>query len=475
MTPSSKSKAPRPGDNATPRAGSRSAPAPPAAQAAQAAKGFVAIDFGTSNSAVALPGADGSGADHGGVRLVELEPGHPTMPTAVFYRADTPASQADAERLYGRAAVAAYVEGIDGRLMRSMKSILGSSLLDQGTDIGAGRSVRYREVVTGYLRRLKALAEAEAGHPLSRVVLGRPVFFVDGDAERDAQAQAALEAAAHAVGFTEVQFQFEPIAAALDHESQVTREQLVLVADIGGGTSDFSLVRVGPSRRGRVDRRDDILGNHGVHLAGTDFDRHVELASILPLLGYRTRRPPVNSKNASEAPREVPSGVYFDLATWHLINTVYAPGRIAELRSMKSWYADPRHHVRLMTAVQERLGHALAAAAEQAKIDVALTGRADIDLGLLERGLQAGLQETQAAAAIEADLERIVQAAAETAQMAGVTPAAVDVLYFTGGSTGLTPLVDRIAAGFPAAERVRGDRFASVAQGLGWHARAVYR
>jgi hypothetical chaperone protein len=438
------------------------------------AQGYVAIDFGTSNSAVALPRASEGCPDRGGVRLIELEPGHPTMPTAVFYRADTPSTQVEAERLYGRAAVAAYVEGTEGRLMRSMKSILGSSLLDQGTDIGAGRSVRYREVVTGYLRRLKLLAEQEAGHALSRVVLGRPVFFVDGEPERDAQAQAALETAARAVGFTDVRFQFEPIAAALDHESQVVCEQLVLVADIGGGTSDFSLVRVGPERRGRAERRDDILGNHGVHLAGTDFDRHVELASILPLLGYRSHRPRVNPRNPAETAREVPSGVYFDLATWHLINTVYAPNRLAELRAMKGWYADPRHHARLLDTVRERLGHALAAAAEQAKIDVALNGQATIDLGVVERGLQAVLAESQAAAAIEDDLERIVRAAAETVRLAGVAPEAVDVLYFTGGSTGLRPLVDRIAAGFPQAERVRGDRFASVAQGLGWHARAVF-
>jgi len=428
-----------------------------------AAADFVAIDFGTSNSAVALPAGDG-------VRLVALEPGQPTMPTAVFYRADTPPQQLEAERLYGRAALAAYVEGLDGRLMRSMKSILGSSLLDQSTDIGGGRSVRYRDVVTGYLRRLKTLAEAEAGHTLTRAVLGRPVFFVDDDPARDAQAAAALEAAARQVGFSEVQFQFEPIAAALDHESHVTREQLVLVADIGGGTSDFSLVRVGPLRRGRAERRDDILANHGVHLAGTDFDRHVELASILPLLGYRSLRP----ARPGEAPRELPSGIYFDLATWHLINTVYAPSRIAELRGMKGWFAEPRHHARLMTTVQDRLGHALASAAEQAKIDVALHGRADIELGVLESGLRAELLEVGAAAAIETDLERIVQAAAETVRGAGVAPAAVDVLYFTGGSTGLRPLVNRIAAGFPAAERVRGDRFASVAQGLGLHARVVY-
>ena len=430
------------------------------------APGFVAIDFGTSNSAVALP------AGPQGVRLVALEPGQPTMPTAVFYRADTPPQHLEAECLYGRAAVAAYVEGLDGRLMRSMKSILGSSLLDQSTDIGGGRQVRYREVVTGYLRRLKTLAEAEAGQTLHRVVLGRPVFFVDDDAVRDAQAAVALESAAHEVGFAEVRFQFEPIAAALDHESRIDHEQLVLVADIGGGTSDFSLVRVGPerARRGRADRRDDILANHGVHLAGTDFDRHVELAAILPLLGYRALRP----ARPGEAPREVPSGVYFDLATWHLINTVYASARVAELRGMKSWYGEPRHHVRLMNAVTERLGHALAAAAEQAKIDVATQGEAHIDLGALEAGLAAVLQEDRAAEAIEGDLGRIVQAAAETTRQAGVAPAAVDVVYFTGGSTGLRPLVDRIAAGFPAAQRVRGDRFASVAQGLGLHARAVY-
>jgi hypothetical chaperone protein len=302
------------------------------------------------------------------------------------------------------------------------------------------------------------------------VVLGRPVFFVDDDPVRDAQAQAALEAAARQVGFAQVQFQFEPIAAALDHESHIEREQLVLVADIGGGTSDFSLVRVGPSRRGRAERRDDILGNHGVHLAGTDFDRHVELASILPLLGYRTRRP----ARPGEVPREVPSAVYFDLATWHLINTVYAPARVAELRSMKSWYADPRHHTRLMTALQERLGHALAAAAEQAKIDVALEGRASIDLSALEAGLGASLEAAETAAALERDVALIVAAAMETVRMAGVSATDIGVVYFTGGSTGLQSLVDRIAACFPAAERVRGDRFASVAQGLGLHARAVF-
>jgi hypothetical chaperone protein len=424
---------------------------------------FAAIDFGTSNSAIALPAAEG-------VQLVELEPGFSTMPTAVFYRSDTPPQQLETDVLFGRAAVAAYVEGHEGRLMRSMKSVLGSDLLQQSTDIGSGRAIRYCDVVAGYLRHLKRMAEAAGGQPLHRVVLGRPVFFVDDDPARDAQAQAALKAAARQVGFTEVHFQYEPIAAALDHESQVQQEQLVLVSDIGGGTSDFSLVRVGPARRGRAERRDDILANHGVHLAGTDFDRHLELAAILPLLGYRTLRPP----RAGEPAREVPSAVYFDLGTWHLINTVYSPARVAELRGMKSWYADPQHHRRLMTVLNERLGHALAAAAEQAKIDVAQRGSAHIDLAVLESGLAATLQERGAAQAIEADLARIVQAAVQTVRLAGVPADSIDALYFTGGSTGLAALVERIQACFPKAAAVRGDCFASVATGLGQHARTVF-
>jgi hypothetical chaperone protein len=421
-----------------------------------------AIDFGTSNSAIALPMGEPGRA---GVQLVELEPGQRTMPTAVFYAVEGLAAFEEPQRHYGRAAVAAYVEGIEGRLMRSMKSILGSTLATQATDVGGGRSVRYLDVVGGYLQHLKTLAECQAGQALTRLVLGRPVFFVDDDAERDAAAQAALEAAARSVGFAEVSFQYEPIAAALDYETTVDREQVVLVADIGGGTSDFSLVRVGPQQRLRSDRRADILANHGVHIAGTDFDRHIELARILPACGYRALGP---------GGREVPSKVYFDLATWHLINTVYAPARVAELARMKSFYADPAQHARLMTVLGQRLGHALVGQAEAAKIAVAEGGQTRIDLGALQAGLATALDEPQAIAALDADLDRIVAAAEQTLAQTGLARERVDALYFTGGSTGLTPLTQRIAARFPAATVARGDRFASVAQGLGLHARRVF-
>jgi hypothetical chaperone protein len=403
--------------------------------------------------------------------LVDVEKGERTMPTAVFYQVEGRAAHQPPLRLYGRAALAAYVEGHEGRLMRSMKSVLGSTLAEQQTDVGAGHAVRYLDVVGGYLQHLKALAERAAGAPIARAVVGRPVYFVDDDPARDAQAQRALEAAARSVGFAEVSFQFEPIAAALDYELGISDEQLVLVADIGGGTSDFSLVRVGPQRRTRLDRADDILANHGVHVAGTDFDRQVELATILPACGYRGLGP----ARPGVAPREVPSRVYFDLATWHLINTVYSAPRVHELRRMRGFYGDARQYARLMTVIGHHLGHDLLARAEAAKIAVAEGGATRIDLGVLEAGLVSSLDEDSAVQALDGDLQAIVEAAGATLRAAGVRPAQVDVLYFTGGSTGFHPLVQRIAAGVPAARVIHGDRHASVAQGLGVHAQRLYQ
>ena len=430
------------------------------------ARDYCAIDFGTSNSAVAVP-------TDAGMELVPLEPKHGergrTMPTAVFYVAEGKDLHT-LPKLYGRAAVAAYVDGTDGRLMRSMKSVLGSALMEQHTDIGAGRSVAFGDVIASYLLHLKKAAQAHAGRELSRVVLGRPVFFVDEDPVRDAAAQASLEAAARTVGFTDVRFQYEPIAAAFHYEEQATREQTVIVADIGGGTSDFSVVRVGPERRARLDRRDDILASHGVHVAGTDFDRQVELARIMPELGYGSYGP----ARAGRAPLQVPSSIYFDLATWHLINTVYRPQRIAEIRALRPDYANPVHHARLMSVLRHRLGHALAGLAEDAKIAVSQGGATDVDLFEVEHGLLVDVTEEQAVAAIDNDLRKIVAAAHETVRLAGLAPDAIDALYFTGGSTGFRLMAERLAQAFPAAKAVHGDRLASVATGLGLDAKRQF-
>ena len=413
---------------------------------------YCAIDFGTSNSAVAVP-------DGATLRLAPVEGAYTTLPTAVFFNTD------ENTREFGRAALEAYIDGFDGRLMRSMKSILGSALAENSTDLGDGSAIKYTEVIAIFVDHLKRSAEAGAGSPISRAVLGRPVFFVDDDPRADRLAQQQLEAAARSVGLREIHFQYEPIAAAFDYESHLTEEGLVLVADIGGGTSDFSLVRVGPDRVKRVERKDDVLAHHGVHVAGTDFDRRVELATILRELGYQTLDP---------EGREIPNRIYFDLATWHLINTVYGPKRVSELTLMRHLFTDAKHHDRLTRVVDRRLGHALAAHAEEAKIGVAAGGETMIDLELVEDDLRLAFDEMQLIRAGQDETVRIVQAARDTVQAAGVAPRNVNAIYFTGGSTGLAFLSSALSAAFPDARPVFGDRLASVATGLGIHARRVF-
>ncbi|TCK41796.1 putative chaperone protein [Paraburkholderia sp. BL8N3] len=413
---------------------------------------YCAIDFGTSNSAVALP--------HGtSIRLAPVEGEALTLPTAVFFNTD------EDNQSYGRAALEAYIDGYDGRLMRSMKSILGSPLAEQSTDLGDGSAIRYTDVITLFLQHLKQKAQAVAAEPITRAVLGRPVFFVDDDPRADQLAQNQLEACARAIGLDDIRFQYEPIAAAFDYEARLTQEGMVLVADIGGGTSDFSLVRVGPERAKLLDRKSDVLAHYGVHVAGTDFDRRVELATVLRELGYQSADP---------EGREVPNRVYFDLATWHLINTVYGPKRVAELQLMRHLYTDTRHHDRLMRVVDRRLGHALTAHAEEAKIDVAAGGTTEIDMEEVEEALRIAFDEPQLVEAGRDETRRIVEAAVETVRRAGVDAADVGAVYFTGGSTGLKFLSDSLAAAFPDAQPVFGDRLASVATGLGIYARRVF-
>jgi hypothetical chaperone protein len=410
---------------------------------------YCAIDFGTSNSAVALP-------DGASIRLAPVEGDATTLPTAVFFNTD------EDEQAYGRAALASYIDGFEGRLMRSMKSILGSPLAETSTDLGDGSAIRYVDVITLFLQHLKQKAQAVSATPITRAVLGRPVFFVDDDPRADQLAQNQLQAAAEAIGLTDIHFQFEPIAAAFDYEARLTREGLVLVADIGGGTSDFS---VGPDRAQKLSRKDDVLAHYGVHVAGTDFDRRVELATILRELGYQS---------TDTEGREVPNRVYFDLATWHLINTIYGPKRVNELQLMRHLYTDQRHHDRLMRVVERRLGHALASHAETAKIAVAAGGVTSIGMEEVEDALRIDFDEQQLIDAGGEETRRIVVAAKETVRRAGVSSHDVDAIYFTGGSTGLAFLSQSLSAAFPDAKAVFGDRLASVATGLGIYARRVF-
>ncbi|MBA3595066.1 MAG: Hsp70 family protein [Polaromonas sp.] len=404
------------------------------------------IDFGTSNSTAACDRADAPGQ----VQLLALEDGKPTLPSVVFFHAE------DAHISYGRAALADYLAGDEGRLMRSLKSLLGTSLIDEHTEV-AGRAVPFRTLLAQFIAELKRRAEQTAGRSFTRAVLGRPVFFVDGDAAADRRAQETLAGIAHAVGFKEVAFQYEPIAAAFDYESQVTREELVLVVDIGGGTSDFALVQLSPERAGRADRRDDILASGGVHIGGTDFDKYLSLASVMPTLGLGSL---LNSGLL------MPSAPYFNLATWHTINFAYTRKATAQIAELRREAAEPDKLGRLQALVVRRAGHWLAMQVERAKIALSGAGETRMDLGRITAGETLLLQRAAFDQAICTLVDDIAASVGGLLRDAGVMASAVDTVFFTGGSSSVPLLRARIAALLPQARRVEGDLFGSIGTGL---------
>ena len=403
------------------------------------------IDFGTSNSAMAVRSGTGP------ARMIALEGGAHTLPTALFFNAE------DARTHFGRDAVVHYLAGVEGRLMRSLKSLLGSALLQDKTAVH-GKLVSYQDIIGLFLGMLAQKAVDTLGGMPARVVLGRPVHFVDGDADRDQQAEEALRLAALGAGFANVSFQFEPIAAALDYEQCTDRESLVLVVDIGGGTSDFTVVRVGPQRRVRAERGSDVLATTGVHVGGTDFDRRLSLELLMPLLGFRHLGP---------TGREVPSRVFFDLSTWHLIQWLYSPRALRDAQNLRTDFADARLHGRLMRVLQERLGHRLANTVEQAKIAASLADAdAPMPLDWIEAGLCAAVTPESMARFLAQPLAQVVACAHACVQLAGLAVQDLDAIYLTGGSSALRPLRQALRAAFPDTPQIEGDLFGGVAAGL---------
>ena len=284
-----------------------------------------------------------------------------------------------------------------------------------------------------------------------------PEYFVDDDARADQRAQDTLEEIARKTGLRDIAFQYEPIAAAFDYESQIAREELVLVVDIGGGTSDFTLIRVGPERAGRAERRDDILASGGVHIGGTDFDKALSLTSMMPMLGLGS---------LLKSGREMPSSPYFNLATWHTINQAYTRKAWAQLAELHRDAADKPKLERLQSLVRERAGHWLALQVEEAKIALSGAPVAQIDMGRIAAGETVTLHRAELDRAIDALVTSVEQTVSRLLVDAGITASAIDTVFFTGGSSGVPLLRERVLALTPQARCVEGDLFGSIGAGL---------
>ena len=412
------------------------------------------LDFGTSNSAIGVP-------RNGVAALAPVDGAETLVPSAIFFDYET-----RGRVLFGREAIATYVAQTDGRLMRALKTILGSPLIDETTALGH-KKVALTEVVEIFIRHLKACAEAFADEEIASVVHGRPVRFVDGDDKADAKAQAVLENIARRVGFRDVAFVYEPIAAAYHYEESVNREEVVLVADIGGGTSDFSVIRIGPERKSGADRSEDILANAGIRIGGTDFDTLLNLAAVMPLLGLGTQ---LVTKDLP-----MPNGLYYELATWATINFAYTRKNLRDVAELAADSREPDKVRRLLAVIEKRLGHRIAFEVEDAKIVLSESDKAAIVLSFIEAGLEADASRKGFDDAIRAKTDALTRTAERCIADSGLAAADIHTIFFTGGSSRVPAVQRAIANAAPAARAASGSDLLSVALGLTTEATRRFR
>jgi len=420
----------------------------------------VGLDFGTTNSAIGVWENDrvqlARFTHKGGVS--------DTFRSILYFHPELRDANGRLAAIGGPRAIDRYLEADGtGRLIQSLKSYLADRGF-QATSVFQ-RTHSLTDLLSLLLADLRARAEEELGPLGSRIVVGRPVHFANASAPDDeALALDRLRTSLAAVGWDDVVFEYEPVAAAYYYEAQLDHDELVLIADFGGGTSDFSLIEVGPSRRGAPTRT--ILGNDGVPIAGDALDAKVLHNVVAPSLG-------LGSKYRSMFGRElpVPVWIYSKLRRWHHLSFLKNKKNMELFQEIFDQTDEPERIGALIHVLDHDLGYHLYRAVERAKVD--LSGKPEARFFFEDMPLRIESTITRG------DFEGWI--AEETTSMAtcvdrllgaaGVHAKDVDQVFMTGG-TSFVPAVRRIFdERFGAAKIRAGGEMISVATGLALRAR----
>jgi hypothetical chaperone protein len=346
-----------------------------------------------------------------------------------------------------------------GRLIQSMKSFLSSRSLHTTDVFGKRRSLE--ELIACILGDLRQKAESQFETSAKHAVVGRPVHFVGAETDEDDRyAQERLEKAFLLAGFESVTFEMEPVAAAHYYESTLDHDELILIGDFGGGTSDFSLVRVGPGIRRRGRSPNDLLGNAGIGLAGDSFDAKIIRHIVAPALGAGSQ---IRSMNKI---LPVPNWVYFKLERWHHLSFLRTKDVMNMLNGVKMQAFYPERIGALIDLIQEDLGYQLHRAVQKTKVDLSNHQTARFVFADGGVDLNAMVQRSDFESWIAEELIQIETCVESLLGECGIDARDLDMVFLTGGSS-FVPAVRRIFDARFGRERIRsGNEFTSVAMGL---------
>jgi len=422
----------------------------------------VALDFGTTNSALAV-------LEHGDVRLAQFwrrTGAEPTYPSVLYFHPELVDDRRFPLAVTGAQGIEHYLEEDDGegRLIQSIKSYLVSASF-LTTQIFVKR-YRLEELVAQIVEDLKAEAEAEFGTLPGRIVCGRPVHFskTANEAE-DAFAVERLERSLRFAGFSEIRFVYEPVAAAFFYERALTQDELVLIADFGGGTSDFTLMHVGPSARNLVEREETIIGTHGVPVAGNAFDYEIVRELVTPHLGRGT-----HYITQMQQIMEVPASIFADLE-WHRLSVLNSARLVSVLEEYIAHGLQPARLEAFLHIIQSHLGYHLYRSVEGLK--VALSSQPEAMFSFVDHDLKIEFPVKRETfnRCIERPLGAIAGCVDELLERTGISPEQVDRVFMTGGTSFVPAVRTLFEERFGPHKVATGEQLTSVVRGLAWSAR----
>ena len=425
----------------------------------------IGIDFGTTNSTVAR--ALGKSQ----VELVAF----PTLTgetfsfrSVLYLQQIKQAARTKTQTWTGPAAIEHYLAAENkGRLIQSLKSYLSDRSLT-GTTV-FGRHCTLEDLISRILADLRRHAERQFHAGISYAMAGRPVRFVGAEtAEDEAFALGRLREAFAAAGFERIDFEMEPVAAAYAYEATLDHDELILIGDFGGGTSDFSLLHVGPGVRKRGRSPQDLLGNSGVGLAGDSFDARIVRKLVSPALGSDSL-----ARSLNKLLPAVPAWIYANLERWHYLSFLRTSNVVEILKSARLRALEPEKIEALITLIDEDLGYHLHQAVQQLKFELSRSQFAEFHFRDGSMDLNIVVTRDSFEAWIADDLRTIEQCVDSLLETSGVSRRQVDRVFLTGG-TSLVPAVRRIFEQRFGEQRIRtGNEFISVARGLALRAEEV--
>ena len=411
----------------------------------------IGLDFGTTNSAIAVaePGRGAKLAVFGDVN---------SFRSILYFPHKDRSSRVKAETKAGPEAISSYLEAdTKGRLILSIKSYLASRLFT--STVVNGRHYTLEDLIAIILRQLRNAVIDQFGVSANSVVLGRPVRFAGAESEADEKlALERLRLAAELAGFSEVNFELEPVAAAYQYETQLDHDELVLIGDFGGGTSDFTLAQLGPGRK--RDRRNPVLGTSGVAIAGDTFDSRIMIQLVAPKLGHGSTYVSLGK----ELP--VPVWVYSQLSSWHRTFLLKEPKTMAVLREVRNQASERDKVAALIHIISENLGYELYRAVEQTKVALTSEESAVFLFAHSSIHLEDTLERWRFESWIQPDIQNIASCVTSLLDQHNVSRWDIGSVFLTGGSS-FVPYVRRYFSKTFGAEKLRGgEELTTVAKGL---------